>query len=89
MIILIKMKGETAEDLAILSRVANRYAKPCFKREGIVDIVGTGGDGIGTFNISTAAALIAAGAGANVAKVYYYVLVIFLPFRCLLPLILL
>jgi anthranilate phosphoribosyltransferase len=67
---LLKMKGETAGELAVLSRAANSHAKPCFVCEDSVDIVGTGGDGLGTFNISTAAALIVAGLGVKVIKVY-------------------
>jgi anthranilate phosphoribosyltransferase len=68
-IIMLKMRGETARELAVLSQVANDYAEPCFRCEDAVDIVGTGGDGLGTFNISTAAALIVAGAGVRVIKV--------------------
>jgi anthranilate phosphoribosyltransferase len=69
-IIMIKMKGETAKELAVLSQVARKYAKPCFTLEDAVDIVGTGGDNLETFNISTAAAFVAAGAGAKVVKVW-------------------
>ena len=69
-IIMLKTRGETARELAVLSQVANEHAEPCFRCEDAVDIVGTGGDGMGTFNISTAAALIVAGAGVKVIKVY-------------------
>jgi anthranilate phosphoribosyltransferase len=69
LLILIKMKGETAQHLEILSQVARKHENPCFICEEAVDIVGTGGDGLATFNISTAAAFVAAGAGAKVIKV--------------------
>src|SRR5688500_9197962 len=69
LLIALRMKGETAEEitgaaLAMRERVTPRDVD----REGLVDTCGTGGDGRGTFNISTIAALVAAGAGANVAK---------------------
>ncbi|MDX1606335.1 MAG: anthranilate phosphoribosyltransferase [Candidatus Competibacterales bacterium] len=65
----LRMKGETVEEIAAAARVMRELATPV-RVEGahVVDIVGTGGDGIGTFNISTASTLIAAAAGAQVAK---------------------
>jgi anthranilate phosphoribosyltransferase len=62
-----------AEQLASFARVMRRHAAPVFAADDpvlaqLVDTCGTGGDGAGTFNISTAAAIVAAGAGARVAK---------------------
>ncbi len=66
----LRMKGETIEEVASFIRVMRQFAtqiKPKVKNR-ILDIVGTGGDRIKTINVSTTAALIAAGAGATVAK---------------------
>ena len=64
----LKMKGETAEDIAAGSTVLRRLAVTIPGVDGAIDIVGTGGDGIGTWNISTAATFVVAGAGVPVAK---------------------
>jgi anthranilate phosphoribosyltransferase len=66
----LRVKGETADEIAGLLEVMHRMVVPVetADRETLVDIVGTGGDQLGTFNISTAAAFVAAGAGAKVAK---------------------
>ncbi|MBT9171953.1 MAG: Anthranilate phosphoribosyltransferase [Syntrophomonadaceae bacterium] len=65
----LKMKGETAEEIYGCALTMRQAAeKVPTKRVGLTDTCGTGGDGSGTFNISTAAALIAAGAGLAVAK---------------------
>ena len=63
------MKGETAEEIAGFARAmrANAVKIPT-TREDLVDTVGTGGDRLDTFNISTAAAFVAAGAGVPIAK---------------------
>ncbi len=66
----LRLKGETAEEITAAARVMRRKALsvPVKNRAGLVDIVGTGGDGANTFNISTAAAFVACGAGLTVAK---------------------
>lgn len=65
----LRMKGETVEEIAAAAEVMRELATPVHVTgEHIVDIVGTGGDGVGSFNISTASALVAAAAGAQVAK---------------------
>lgn len=65
-------RGETAEELAGFAEAMRAAATPLpltdAEREHLVDTCGTGGDASGTFNISTAAALVAAAAGATVAK---------------------
>jgi len=63
----------TSTELGAFARVMRRHAAPVFTNENdrpqqMVDTCGTGGDGSGTFNISTAAAFVAAAAGARVAK---------------------
>lgn len=65
-------RGETAEEIAgfVLAMREHAVMLPLTsaEREELVDTCGTGGDGAGTFNISTAAALVAAAAGVKVAK---------------------
>ena len=61
-------KGETAEEIAGAADVMNEKVTRVHCSESCIDTCGTGGDGISTFNVSTAAAIIAAGAGACVAK---------------------
>jgi anthranilate phosphoribosyltransferase len=64
----LRVRGETVEEITgavqMMRARMNRVVVP----DGAVDIVGTGGDGHGTYNISTCAALVAAGAGVKIAK---------------------
>src|SRR3990167_10481962 len=63
----LRIKGEaTSEITGLLESMRAHMLK--IDAQGAMDIVGTGGVGSGTFNISTAAAFVAAGAGAKVAK---------------------
>ena len=67
----LRMKGETAAEIAGMARVMRAQARRVptdASLEPLVDTCGTGGDGRGSFNVSTAAAFVAAGAGARVAK---------------------
>ncbi len=65
----LKVRGESFEELVGFARaMRERAIGVTVKRAPLIDTCGTGGDGSGTFNISTTAAFIAAGAGAAVAK---------------------
>ncbi len=64
-----RARGESIEELTAFARVMRTYLVPVQCRApNAIDVCGTGGDGSHTFNISTAAALVCAGAGVTVAK---------------------
>jgi anthranilate phosphoribosyltransferase len=68
-LIALRCKGETVDEIAGCAQVMRQKATPIHtERQPIVDTCGTGGDGSGTFNISTTVAFVAAGAGLCVAK---------------------
>jgi anthranilate phosphoribosyltransferase len=68
-LVALRLKGETADEIAGCAEAMRAHALPVNpRRQDLVDTAGTGGDGGKTFNISTAAALVAAAAGAGVAK---------------------
>ena len=66
----LRMKGETSQELVGFAQVMREKAEPLWDGEipPVLDTCGTGGDRSGTFNISTAAAFVAAAAGVHVAK---------------------
>jgi anthranilate phosphoribosyltransferase len=64
----LRLKGETAEEIAGLALEMRRHSLKVHCDEPVIDTCGTGGDLSGTFNVSTAAGLVAAAAGAKVAK---------------------
>ncbi len=66
----LRMKGETSQELVGFAGVMRERAEPLWDGEvlPVLDTAGTGGDRLGTFNISTAAAFVAAAAGVRVAK---------------------
>jgi len=64
----LRMRGETVDELAGFALAMRERVVKVDAPDGAIDVVGTGGDGSGTFNISTTAALVAAAAGIPVAK---------------------
>jgi anthranilate phosphoribosyltransferase len=68
-LVALRAKGETADEIAGCAEAMREHVLPVrARREDLVDTAGTGGDGARTLNISTAAAIVAAAAGAGVAK---------------------
>ena len=67
-LIALKMRGERAQDIAAAASVMRQKATVIAAPDEAMDIVGTGGDGIGTYNVSTASAFVVAGCGVPVAK---------------------
>lgn len=64
----LRMRGETVDELAGFATAMRERVVRVDAPDGAIDVVGTGGDGSGTFNISTTAALVTAAAGVPVAK---------------------
>lgn len=68
LLVALRMRGETVAELAGFASAMRDRALRVAAPDGAIDVVGTGGDRSGTFNISTASALVAAAAGVPVAK---------------------
>jgi anthranilate phosphoribosyltransferase len=64
----LRVRGETVEEITGAAKLMREKMLKVEAPDGAVDIVGTGGDGHGTFNVSTCASLVAAGAGLKIAK---------------------
>ena len=64
----LRIKGETIDEITACAKVMREKALHIKPRTDVLDIVGTGGDGTGTFNISTTAAFVIAASGISVAK---------------------
>lgn len=68
LLVALRMRGETVDELAGFAAAMRERVLRVEAPPGTIDVVGTGGDGSGTFNVSTAAALVVAAAGVPVAK---------------------
>ncbi len=64
----LRLRGETVDEITGAARAMRAKATPIEAPEGAIDVVGTGGDAIGTHNVSTASAIVVAGCGVPVAK---------------------
>ena len=64
----LRVRGETVDEITGAVRTMRAKALAVEAPEGAIDVVGTGGDGSGTYNISTAAAIVVAACGVPVAK---------------------
>ncbi|MFV0297989.1 MAG: anthranilate phosphoribosyltransferase [Hyphomicrobiaceae bacterium] len=64
----LRVRGETADEITGAAQMMRARMIRVSAPEGAVDIVGTGGDGYGTYNVSTCSSLVAAGAGIHIAK---------------------
>ena len=64
----LRVRGESVGEIVGFARAMRRFAARVEAPEGVIDTCGTGGDAKGTINVSTAAAFVARGAGATVAK---------------------
>ena len=64
----LRVRGETVEEITAAAHIMRLKAKSISAPKDSIDIVGTGGDGGGTLNISTGAALVTAGCGITIAK---------------------
>ena len=64
----LRVRGETVDEIAGAAKLLRARMTKVDAPAGAVDIVGTGGDGHGTYNVSTCASLVAAGAGIRIAK---------------------
>lgn len=67
-LISLRTKGETIDEILGLIQTMRKHMTKVVTKGKVLDIVGTGGDGIGTFNISTATSFVVAGGGVKVAK---------------------
>uniref|UniRef100_A0A1D1YU25 anthranilate phosphoribosyltransferase n=1 Tax=Anthurium amnicola TaxID=1678845 RepID=A0A1D1YU25_9ARAE len=67
-LVLLRAKGETFEEIVGLAKAMIKHCRKVDGLDSVVDIVGTGGDGANTVNISTGASVLAAAAGVNIAK---------------------
>ena len=72
LLVALRMKGETVEEITgavrVMRRLCTTIPLPPEARSGLTDTCGTGADSRGTFNISTTSAFVAAGAGLRIAK---------------------
>src|SRR5665811_301791 len=63
-----RLKGETIDEITACAMVMRDKCTKLFPQTDVLDIVGTGGDEVGTFNISTVAAIVTAAGGVPIAK---------------------